>query len=301
MGVTALGLWLGMLFDGAPPGALIELRYRFTDGRPGMGQMFLPCEDARRLAWPRILAGGALGDLFAGVAPRCERHGGRDAIKHISVLWADCDGPDAVAALRRFRPRPGMVVRTGTNENCHAYWSLLNPVTPDVAERANRRLAHHLGADPRSTDAARILRPPGTFNHKHDPPVPVEAAYINVEVYRLDQVVGRLPDPTPAPAPRRPANRPRIADDDPLRHVPPAVYVEALTGRAVGRDGKVACPFHQDRTPSLHVYQDGWYCFGCDAGGSIIDFGAALYDLEPRGAGYREIRQRLERDLRRAA
>ncbi len=86
--------------------------------------------------------------------------------------------------------------------------------------------------------------------------------------------------------------------------IPPPIYVEALTGRAVGRDGKVACPFHDDGTPSLHVYEDaerGWACFGCGRGGTIIDFGAELFGIEPRGADYHRIRERLEADLRQGA
>lgn len=39
---------------------------------------------------------------------------------------------------------------------------------------------------------------------------------------------------------------------DPLLAIAPGVYVEALTGLTAGRDGKVRCPFHQDRSPSLH-------------------------------------------------
>ena len=56
--------------------------------------------------------------------------------------------------------------------------------------------------------------------------------------------------------------------------------------------------------PSLHAYEDparGWFCFGCQRGGTIIDLGAALYRLEARGAGYREIRRRLAADLLKAA
>ena len=48
------------------------------------------------------------------------------------------------------------------------------PAAPDEAERANRRPAHKLGADMSATDAARILRPPGTSNFKGPAPQPVE-------------------------------------------------------------------------------------------------------------------------------
>lgn len=41
------------------------------------------------------------------------------------------------------------------------------------------------------------------------------------------------------------------------------------------RHGFAHCPFHSgDRTASLKIYDDakGWHCFGCDKGGSVIDF-----------------------------
>ena len=91
--------------------------------------------------------------------------------------------------------------------------------------------------------------------------------------------------------------------DDPLRSIPAAVYSEALTGRPVSSSGKVRCPFHSggdERTPSLHVYQDparGWCCHACHRGGSYIDFCAYWYGIEPRGAGYHEIRRRFAADL----
>jgi hypothetical protein len=237
--------------------------------------------------------------VYVGAAPRRPRRGGgRGAINHVHVLWVDCDTEDAVAALRRFRPSPPIVVASGTPGHLHAYWPICPPAEPDAAERANRRLAHHLGADPRSTDAARILRPPGTLNHKLDPPARVEAARLHVDVVDVDQVTGALLDP---PEPRRRLRRaPTLEPGDDLLAIPPHVYVEALTGQAVGRDGKIACPFHADRTPSLHVYEHperGWCCFGCGIGGTIIDFGAHLFGIEPRGAGYHELRRRVAEQL----
>ncbi len=112
--------------------------------------------------------------------------------------------------------------------------------------------------------------------------------------------MGELPDPV---APKR-GKRPHVAPPgdlhDPLAAIAPPVYVELLTGRERGSDGKIACPFHDDRTPSLEVYDDparGWFCFGCERGGTIIDFGAALYGIEPRGASFGELRRRLAAGL----
>jgi CHC2 zinc finger/DNA polymerase family A/Toprim domain len=36
--------------------------------------------------------------------------------------------------------------------------------------------------------------------------------------------------------------------------------------------GKIACPFHEDDTPSLHVYHDHYHCFGCGAHGGHLDW-----------------------------
>jgi DNA polymerase len=36
--------------------------------------------------------------------------------------------------------------------------------------------------------------------------------------------------------------------------------------------GKICCPFHDDSTPSLHVYDDHFHCYGCGAHGDTIDW-----------------------------
>jgi len=48
------------------------------------------------------------------------------------------------------------------------------------------------------------------------------------------------------------------------------------------RAGYITCPFHNERTASLKLYDDGgWHCFGCGAGGSSIDFVSKLFELSP--------------------
>jgi hypothetical protein len=92
-------------------------------------------------------------------------------------------------------------------------------------------------------------------------------------------------------------HRPRCASFDALRAVPPALYVERLIGRRVGRSRKVRCPFHDDRTPSLHVYEDperGWYCFGCGRGGSIYDLAALVWRRGTRGEDFLALRRELK-------
>lgn len=47
--------------------------------------------------------------------------------------------------------------------------------------------------------------------------------------------------------------------------------------------GFICCPFHSEKTPSCKVdgQRQRWHCFGCGAGGSVVDFTAKLFNLEP--------------------
>jgi DNA primase len=51
----------------------------------------------------------------------------------------------------------------------------------------------------------------------------------------------------------------------------------AVIGRRVklsrsGRNWKGCCPFHNEKSPSFYVYEDGYHCFGCGAHGDAVGF-----------------------------
>ena len=52
-------------------------------------------------------------------------------------------------------------------------------------------------------------------------------------------------------------------------------------GLQVNRQGDAICPFHKEKTGSLHIYPGnrGWHCFGCGAGGDVITFVRMLFNL----------------------
>ena len=50
-------------------------------------------------------------------------------------------------------------------------------------------------------------------------------------------------------------------------------------GLEVNRGNMVCCPFHADRTPSMKLNEDYFYCFGCGAHGDVIDLVAKLFNL----------------------
>jgi hypothetical protein len=281
---------------------LLEVRWRHD---ANMRRRVFRGGDQLPAAAAAIVALGARTDVYVGVVPRRRRPGGHGALASVWVLWVDCDTPAAVAALGCFSPAAAIVIRSGSAQNSHAYWTLQDPVSADEATVANRRLAHALGADAGAvTSAAAILRPPGTSNFKHQPPTAVIAECLRPwRRVSARALVGELDDPPARKTPRQGRRRggDGSSDDDVLRQVTPAVYVQALTGLTAGRDGKVSCPFHgQDRTPSLHVYEDpaaGWYCFGCARGGSIFDLGAQVFGLSTRGREFVELRRRLHAQL----
>ena len=50
-------------------------------------------------------------------------------------------------------------------------------------------------------------------------------------------------------------------------------------GLPIRQGSMVCCPFHADRTPSMKLNEDYFYCFGCGATGDVIDLAARLFDL----------------------
>ncbi len=40
----------------------------------------------------------------------------------------------------------------------------------------------------------------------------------------------------------------------------------------VGSNAKIICPFHDERNMSMVIYDDGYFCFGCNEYGDSIGF-----------------------------
>jgi hypothetical protein len=202
-------LWLAALRGSEPAGALFELRGK----RPGATLQrlaFRPVDGDLSLLSASIEQSALTGDVYVGLAPRREvyrlrdrkRSGGIDAIQRVHVLWVDADTPKACAALRTFEPAPSILVASGNG--LHGYWPLSRHVPPPAAKRANRRLALRIGADMNATDAARIMRPPGTLNWKSTPPKLVVCERLETASYTCRQLVGNLPDPPVRRSPQTP-------------------------------------------------------------------------------------------------
>ncbi|MDE5649304.1 MAG: DNA primase [Oscillospiraceae bacterium] len=51
-------------------------------------------------------------------------------------------------------------------------------------------------------------------------------------------------------------------------------------GIEINRKDYCNCPFHAEKTPSMHIMEKGYYCFGCGEGGDHIKFVQKLFNLE---------------------
>lgn len=61
-------------------------------------------------------------------------------------------------------------------------------------------------------------------------------------------------------------------------HITPK-HVTERYGPPIHRGNMICCPFHDDRTPSMKLYDDHFYCFGCQKSGDVIDLAAQLLGL----------------------
>ncbi|MDK1032811.1 MAG: primase C-terminal domain-containing protein, partial [Planctomycetia bacterium] len=120
-------------------------------------------------------------DIYFGVAPRHREDGHADAIVSTPTLWLDVDGKafprgkaEALAKLNKLDSfRPNIIVDSGNG--FHAYWLLDKPVPIVDAQGIMQALKHAVSdALDNVSDAPRILRVPGTLNHKNGTRLPVK-------------------------------------------------------------------------------------------------------------------------------
>jgi DNA polymerase len=91
---------------------------------------------------------------------------------------------------------------------------------------------------------------------------------------------------TQAPAPMAARAAPHVNGFHSLPDPPAQCIIAPATSPLVHLGGgKINCPFHDDSTPSLQIYDDHYHCFGCGAHGDMIDWlmkveGMSILDAE---------------------
>lgn len=160
--------------------------------------------------------------VYMGVLPRVKGGGKAEHVRLCSWLWCDIDGgeksPIEASQLlldtmaKNTIPAPHMIVISGGG--CHCYWRLSEsaPCKTQEQQEAIRRVLKRLvlaiggtapgpHADSASTDPARILRVPGSWNHKQESPRYVWLRCLNpgLDSHDLDWWKRHLPsEPHPA-------------------------------------------------------------------------------------------------------
>lgn len=56
--------------------------------------------------------------------------------------------------------------------------------------------------------------------------------------------------------------------------------VAARYGLVPNRSGILPCPFHQERDPSMKLYEKDFHCFACGANGDIFTFVQMMEDVD---------------------
>lgn len=180
----------------------IELRCKALGAGGKMRQAFVATvEKAARIAASMAKSH----DVYAGVATRCGEDGTKRGVRRIPALWADLDAKDGhtkesrLAQVMALPYHPSIKVWTGGG--WHIYWllvkSAVSPEEMDRAELAMRRISTALDSDS-VHDRSRILRVPGTFNHKYGKPILVELVRCDpecrYELSALEEMAQALPD-----------------------------------------------------------------------------------------------------------
>ena len=147
-------------------------------------------------------------DVYFGVASRQSMVGTKEGVNRLPTVWADLDAKEAHTRETRFKQitdlphLPSIVVWTGGG--FHPYWLLEEPAEGQqelaLAESVMRRLAEGLDGD-HVGDRARILRLPGTLNHKYGKPRPVELVHCDPDkrypLEQLQEMAEALPEKKP--------------------------------------------------------------------------------------------------------
>ncbi len=180
------------LFPKLGAGESIDLRYK----RPEANQMSREFCEKLDEAVDLALALRQSHDVYVGVTPRRGNVGTKAGVTKTFALWADLDvkghhtSTSRLEQLQELSCPPSMLVWSGGGY--HSYWFLTEPAQGleelARAESVMEKLAEGLDGDA-VYDRSRILRVPGTLNHKQDEPRPVKLVnHDPKQRYTLDQL-----------------------------------------------------------------------------------------------------------------
>ncbi|TAG69268.1 MAG: hypothetical protein EAZ24_14655, partial [Burkholderiales bacterium] len=107
-----------------------------------------------------------------------------EAVTKVHAVWVDIDEPtekmsrdDLFATLLSLRVQPHLIVESSPGR-FHAYWRT-DDCTVAQFRAVQKALAARLGGDPNICDLARVMRVPGSLNHKYMPPYLVNVVHVD--------------------------------------------------------------------------------------------------------------------------
>ena len=149
---------------------------------------FFPVDEPRKaVEWAVQYQGW---NVFYGICPRKDDSSGRESnLRDLPGLAVDLDFKDfeggeteVWALIDGFKYPASLLVHSGGG--FHAYWKFRDPVPPTQKLKAQLKgLCRALRGDQAATDLSRLLRLPGTWNYKYNPPIPVRVLRITDVTY----------------------------------------------------------------------------------------------------------------------
>jgi hypothetical protein len=219
------------------PADIIETRYLPKDGGPAVSSQFFEARYLHR-GMESIEHHNTSSNCYFGCNPRRAKGGTKakdvSLARCLCVEWDETTWGDAwqrIAALRL--PDPTMVLWSGSGP--HVYWRLAEPIT-DLAHwsECQRALIRVLGSDCCIHDAPRIMRLPGTWNHKRGVAARILWADVGLR-YSLDELMYRVPTKVEAPVQKAAPVLGRVNVGDKTKRA--LKYLEACPPAVAGQRG----------------------------------------------------------------
>lgn len=174
-------------------------------------------------------------NVHFGPNPRRRKGGTTADVALARCLFVDIENVTADEAMVRIAatalPHPSAIVSSGGG--VHVYWRLVEPLDDlDIWTARQKALIGVLASDPVVHDPPRVMRLPGTLNHKYDPPRPCEIIACSSIRHALDS----FPDSTPAPA-KTPISPRTLSDSSPDIERRAAAYLDRMPPAISGSGG----------------------------------------------------------------
>jgi hypothetical protein len=192
-------------------------------------------------------------NVYYGVHPCTENRGsgGRSTVETIAAincLFADFDNKHfdddkaaALAHIHQIEPPPSAIIDSGGGYHC--YWLLTTPWQLDTEAERKRakalqaRWVAYVGSDGGAKDLARVLRVPGTLNHKYNPPRPVNFVYANLDTVYVLMALADLANQLPLEAAVVPTPSTPLDDAERRRNYAAKALADELARVATANNG----------------------------------------------------------------